>query len=287
MSQPVDLLLITWNRREYVEKTLPKLLEDPSDFRLYFWDNGSTDGTADLINSVDDPRVVKRHFNRENVRQTEPCFWFFETATSDVIGKLDDDILLPAGWTERIAPIIRKEPKFGMLGCWYFLPEEWDEARAKHSIIELSGERIFRCPILQGHSFLARKEYLNRYKEVPLYGLPVKRMEMSLDGLVSGYPLPLLYVHNMDDPRSPMNKERKSGPLQNDSALSARIGKFNSVEEFGEYLAQQAITLQDTQFEEEMEKQRQIRLFWSDPSPMGKVKRTCVRAKNKFLKLLA
>ena len=55
--EPVDLLLITWNRREYVEKTLANLLADPADFRLYCWDNASEDGTADLIAELDDPRV--------------------------------------------------------------------------------------------------------------------------------------------------------------------------------------------------------------------------------------
>ena len=58
--EPVDLLLITWNRREYVEKTLENLLADPSDFQLYCWGNGSEDGTADLIASIDDPRVEER-----------------------------------------------------------------------------------------------------------------------------------------------------------------------------------------------------------------------------------
>ncbi len=288
MSQPVELLLITWNRREYVEKTLPKLLEDPSDFRLYFWDNGSSDGTADLINSVDDPRVVKRHLNPENVGQTQPCLWFFETSTSDVIGKIDDDILLPPGWTERIAPMIRKEPKFGMLACWSFLPEDWDENRAKNNIVELSGERVFRCPYVQGHSFLSRRDYLIRYQEVEgLYGLPVDRYGMTLDGLVSGYPLPLLQVHNMDDPRTPLNVKTKSGSLGNDSALTARIAKFQSAEDFGKYLAKEAIRLQEIKFEEDLARERQLRLFWSDTSPMGKVKQKFVKAKRKFLELLA
>jgi len=287
MSQPVDLLLITWNRREYVEKMLPTVLEDPSDFRLYCWDNGSTDGTAELIKSIDDPRIVKRHFNQENVGQNQPCFWFFEISTSDVIGKIDDDILLPPGWTERIAPMIRQEPKFGMLGCWCFLPEEWDEARAKDNIVELSGERLFRCPYIQGHSFLSRKDYLIRYQLTSgSYGLPVDRYGMTLDGLVSGYPLPLLYSHNMDDPRSPMNVKTKSGSLNEHSALTARIAKFKSAEEFGQYLTKEAIRLQEIKFEEDIERERQLRSFWMDKTPMGKVKQKFVKGKQKFLKLL-
>ncbi|MEQ8541369.1 MAG: glycosyltransferase family 2 protein [Coleofasciculus sp. D1-CHI-01] len=253
MSQPVDLLLITWNRREYVEKTLPNLLADPSDFRLYCWDNGSTDGTADLIASINDPRLVKRHFNPENAVQYQPCLWFFETATSDVIGKIDDDILLPEGWTKRIAPMIRKEPKFGMLGCWIFMPEDWNETLAQHNIVELSGERVFRCMGIQGQSFLARRDYLIRYQKKTRHGLPVARYAMSVDGLVNGYPVPLLYAHNMDDPRSPMNVKTKSGPLGLDSALSARNLKFDSAEAFGQWIAADALRRQTVPFDRQIQ----------------------------------
>lgn len=269
MSPPVDLLLITWNRREYVEKTLPNLLADPSDFRLYCWDNASTDGTADLIASINDPRLVKRHFNKENVVQYQPCLWFFETATSDVIGKVDDDILLPEGWTERIAPMIRKEPKFGMLGCWIFMPEDWNKTLAQHNIVELSGERVFRCMGIQGQSFLARRDYLIRYQKKTRHGLPVARYTMSMDGLVSGYPVPLLYAHNMDDPRSPMNVKTKSGRLGLDSALSARAFKFESAEAFGQWIAADALHRQTVPFDQQLQWER----LSQDQTLIGKIKR--------------
>lgn len=277
MVQPVDLLLITWNRREYVEKTLPTILSDPSDFRLYCWDNGSQDGTADLIAAIDDPRVVKRHFNSENVGQYKPCMWFFETATSDILGKVDDDILLPAGWVDRIAPMVRKEPKFGMLGCWIFMPEDWNETLALHNIIELSGERVFRCTTIAGQSFLARKEHLVRYsipnEESYSHGLPVNRMQMSLDGLISGYPLPILYAHNMDDPRSPMNVKTKSGNLGSDAALTARKLKFESAEDYAKWIAADARRRQEIPFDKQIERELLLR----DHSLMGRLKRKLLK----------
>lgn len=272
MPAPVDLLLITWNRREYVEKTLPTILNDPSDFQLYCWDNGSQDGTADIIQSIDDPRLVKRHLNPENVGQQTPCFWFFEHAQSDVIGKIDDDILLPSGWTSRIAPIIRKDPQFGMLGCWIFMPEDWHEDIAQQNIIEQSGERIFRCVAIQGQSFLARKEYMVRYSENVSYGLPVKRIQMSLDGLISGYPVPLLYGHNMDDPRSPHNFKTKSGNLGDQSALTARSIGFKSAESYAHWIAEDARTRQTIPFNTQLKRAlRRIQLS-SDKSIYGKLK---------------
>ncbi|KOR35909.1 MULTISPECIES: glycosyltransferase family A protein [Planktothricoides] len=280
MSQPVDLLLITWNRREYLEKTIPNLLSDPSDFRLYCWDNGSRDGTADLLKSLQDCRVVQRHFNQENVGQYDPCMWFLQEASSDIVGKVDDDILLPQGWTERIAPMLRKEPKFGMLGCWIFMPEDWDENLAHKNIIELSNERVFRTLTVQGQSFLARKEYLIRYKqtlnlpqEKLKCGLPVHTLSMSLDGLVSGYPVPLLYAHNMDDPRSPMNVKTKSGTLQSESALSARNRGFQSVEDYTAWITADARRRQKYPFYQLLAWKKLER----DNTLIGKIKRKLLK----------
>ena len=268
MSEPVDLLLITWNRRKYVEKMLPTLLDTPSDFRLYCWDNASQDGTADIIRSIDDSRVVKKHFHHENVGQYDPCLWFYEVGTSDVVGKIDDDILLPPGWIERFAPMIRKEPRFGMIGCWICMPEDWDESIAEKNIIELSGERIFRSISKAGHSFLARKEYLIRYHVDGGGGLPVNRQAMSLDGLVNGFPLPLLYAHNMDDPRSPLNANTKSGKLQSNSALTARKQGFKTAEAYAEWIAADARFRQIVPFEQQIQSIK----VQQDTSLMGKIK---------------
>lgn len=268
MSQPVDLLLITWNRREYVEKMLPTLLNDPSDFHLYCWDNGSKDGTADIIRDLCDIRVKEKHFHPENVGQTQPCQWFFEKATSDVIGKVDDDILLPTGWINRIAPMIRKEPKFGMLGCWIFMPEDWNESLAQKNIIEISDELIFRTTSIAGQSFLARKEYLIRYQKLDSPGLPVNRLQMCFDGLIHGYPIPLLYAHNMDDPRSSMNTKTQGDSLQEHSAFTARRIGFQSPKDYTKWIMEDAYKYQKYTFEHQ--------LWWlklqADRSLMGKIK---------------
>ncbi len=94
MSEPVDLLLITWNRRDYVKRTLDNLLNDPADFRLYCWDNGSKDGAADIVASYKDDRIIKRHYCPINIMQAFPFEWFLEQSRSNIIGKVDDDTLV-------------------------------------------------------------------------------------------------------------------------------------------------------------------------------------------------
>lgn len=254
MAAPVDLLLITHNRRAYLEKSLPALLADPSDFRLHCWDNASSDGTAELVADQSDPRIVARHRHLENANQLEPSFWFFERAAGDVWGKVDDDILLPRGWLDRLAPLVRDEPRFGMLGCWIFMPEDWDEELAAHNVVTVAGTRVFRCVTIQGQSFLARAEVLRRYADRAKVGFPVNRVRMSVDGLVSGYPLPLLQAHNMDDPRSPHCLVGLDEPLGAQAALTARRQGFRTGREYADWIAADALWRQERPFRSQ--------LFW-------------------------
>jgi hypothetical protein len=270
-GEPVDLLLITWNRREYLAKMLANLFADRSDFRLYCWDNASEDGAADLIASLDDPRVVERHFSSSNRMQYEPCRWFWERAAGDIAGKIDDDMLLPHGWIERITPLLRSEPRFGLLGCWVFMPEDWDEALAEHNVVELAGVRILRGLERAGQSFLARREHLRRYQmpENATYGLPVDQTQMSIDGLINGTPLPLLMAHNMDDPRSEHCMMRRGEPLGEHAALTARRRGFKTPEDYLAWIRADARWLLSSPVDSQIARARRTR----DRSLLGRVRR--------------
>lgn len=236
-AAPVDLLLITRDRRRYLEKTLSNLLADPAPFRLYAWDNGSRDGSADIIAGLEDERVAERQLADRDRGQREPFLWFLDRAGSDLTGKIDDDILTPPGWIERIAPLLRREKRFGLLGCWTFLPEDWNEERARHKIVEVAGTRIFQNLWLGGTAWLGRQECLRRYLAPPgEYGVPLDQYRMTADGLVNGYPLPLMIARHLDDPRDP-------GYLPvavNAASATARRKRFRSPEAYGKWIADDA-----------------------------------------------
>jgi glycosyltransferase involved in cell wall biosynthesis len=285
MDRPVDLLLVTWNRRAYLEKTLTHLMASASDFSLYCWDNASKDGTADLIASLDDPRVVRKHFSHENLMLRAPSLWFFEEARSDVVGKIDDDILLPEGWIERIAPLVRREPRFGMLGCWIYMPEDWDESVAGHKIIEAAGTRVFRNLWIAGQSFLARRAVLRRYippREFSGYGFPIHQGWMTADGLVNGYPLPLLFAHNMDDPRSPHYLMDRSGGVGEQAALTARMRGFETAAAYRDWIvADAAKVLRDP-----VDRQLREILRWNDRGPLGRARRGWLAIRARLARLI-
>jgi len=238
MNRPVDLLLISCNRRGYLEKSLEKLLSDPSPFRLYCWDNASRDGSAETISTLNDPRVVGKKFAREDAGQREPFLWFLETSESDIVGKVDDDILVPPGWIDQLAPLLRREEGFGLLGCWTFMAEDWDEGLASPKIIEAAGSRIFRNLWIGGTAWLGRREHIIRFIKPPGkdYGVPIDQFLMTVNGLINGYPLPLLMAHHMDDPRSPHCRMEKSAF----SSATARRKGIDSPEAYAGWIAADA-----------------------------------------------
>lgn len=255
MSEPVDLLLLTHNRRRYLEMSLPQLFADSADFRLYCWDNASTDGAADIIASLDDERVVRKHFSKKNVGQTEPSFWFLDAARGDVAGKVDDDILLPVGWMDRIAPMVRSRPELGMIGCWIFMPEDWDQELAAHNIVKVGRYEIFRCTAAAGQSFLARRKLLREYRDRRMPGLPINRKKLAVDGYISGTPAnPLLMAHNMDDPRSPHCLMAAEHAGQ-EAFTMQRLG-FASLEEYAAWIAADARKRQAEPIERQLSRAR-------------------------------
>lgn len=233
---PVDLLMITWNRRAYVEKTLARLLSDPADFRLYWWDNGSTDGVAELMSQVRDERIVQTHRCPTNAMQGLPTQWFLEQAQSDVVGKLDDDTLAPPGWTQQLATAVRKHERLGMIGCWTFWPEDFERNRtaAERRMVRIGEHRIVQAAIIGGTGVLLRRDLAERYRDRSPNGrkFAIDRMALTLDGYISGWYFPLLWAEHMDDPRSEHCLMRRSEGLNGQAALTAKLRGFTDVQQY-------------------------------------------------------
>jgi glycosyltransferase involved in cell wall biosynthesis len=246
--------MVTWNRREYFEKTIVNLLADPSEFSLHIWDNGSEDGVRDAIAALDDPRIVARHYNPTNVGQFSAWHWFLENCRSDVAGKLDDDILGQQGWMNRFAEMLVEESKLGLMGAWVYLPSEWDDAAARHKIRQVGRYQIFQNGWVAGCIFLGRTQLLRKFssRDSSTWGTPLKQMEITQAGFVSGYPLPILFAENLDDPRSPYCRMNRLGGWDQFAAYSARMRKFSGPEEYGEWIAADARKVLATSIEEQM-----------------------------------
>lgn len=242
MDDVPSLLMLSWNRREYFERAIANLLADPSDFRLYLWDNGSRDGVADLVRDLDDPRIADRFHSAENVGQAQPWHWFLARCQGDIAGKIDDDIIGETGWMRRFATMIADEPRFGTLGAWVYQREEWDTARAEHKIRGVGRHRIFENPWVPGGIFVGRKTVLGRFssRDPRTWGVPLDQGAMARAGFVNGYPLPISFADHLDDPRSPHCRMNQPGQWDEFAAYSARMRNFSGPEEYGRWIAADA-----------------------------------------------
>src|SRR5437016_12509687 len=100
----IDLIFLTHNRLEYTKLALESVLADPNeDFVLTLWDNASTDGTSEYLKTVKDPRIKEIIFSRENVPQTTAVRHVWESSKADLVGKLDNDCLIPRGWLRTLS----------------------------------------------------------------------------------------------------------------------------------------------------------------------------------------
>ena len=237
-----SILMVSWNRREYFERTVAHLLADPSDFRVHFWDNGSQDGVRDIIADLRDDRIVDRHLNPTNVGQYDPWHWFLANITTDVGGKLDDDILGEGGWMTRFTEMLMAEPSLGLLGGWMFQREEWDADLAAHKIRDVGNYQIFHNAWVAGCIFLGRTETLRRFAthDPKGLGVPIDHMAITRSGLISGFPVPISFAHNLDDPRSPYCRMNRPGGWDEFAAYTARMRNFSGPQEYAEWIAADA-----------------------------------------------
>ena len=87
---PVTVLMSVYNGARYLGEAIDSILgQTYRDFEFLIIDDGSTDGSVDVINSYPDPRILlQRHLNRglaESLRQG------VMDARGDIIVRADQD----------------------------------------------------------------------------------------------------------------------------------------------------------------------------------------------------
>ena len=258
--------MVTWNRREYFERTIAHLFSDSTDFRIYIWDNGSQDGVRDLIADLKDDRIELVHYNPDNGGQFGAWQWFMANCKGDIVGKLDDDILGEPAWMRRFSEIIADSPQIGVLGAWVYLKSEWDEVIARPKIVQIGPNSIFQNGWVPGGIFLGRRTIVSAYssRDPSTLGVPVDQLKIAKDGLINGYPLPMSFAEHLDDPRSPYCRMNRAGGWDQFASYTARMRKFSGPEEYGRWIAADARSVLETPLS--------VQISALSPSPFSRLK---------------
>ncbi len=201
----VALAFITYNRLDYTKLALRSILaNDQDDFALTIWDNASTDGTAEYLSTVDDPRIAEVILSKENAGQIAAVNEIWAKSKADLLGKLDNDCLMTPGWVGKLAEAHEDIPELGVVACWHYPLDEFDEqaARKAGKIQQFGDHQIVRHPWTCGTGLLLKRSTYERFGRLQGKGTTRYWMKIAYAGLINGYHFPLIPQEHMDDPRS-------------------------------------------------------------------------------------
>jgi hypothetical protein len=145
-SPSVSIVLATYNRRDWLQLAMDSVLEqDYDDLELLVMDDGSTDGTPELLRNYQQRHPPERfRFSRhENMGQGRTLNRGYELARGEVLGYLsDDDLLTPDAVTRLVRELADPDVVAAYPG--YHVID--DEGRVRDTIrpIEYSPLEAFR-----------------------------------------------------------------------------------------------------------------------------------------------
>jgi GT2 family glycosyltransferase len=173
----IAIVVLTHNRLHLVSKCVENVLLRTSEAtrEIVIWDNASTDGTAEYLATVDDPRFrVMR--SEENVGQNGYARAFRETAAPYLL-ELDDDVVdAPAGWDKMMLDAYKALPAVGFLAADLEDDPHDEASHVRHhvrpheyTLVEENGVRLLRGPAGGGCAMTSRElnERAGGFRENP------------------------------------------------------------------------------------------------------------------------
>lgn len=248
----IDILMITYNRPEYVRLTLPNLLATCTpDARVWVWHNhADDDSNQQILELVDElrghPRLHRFHHSAVNTGLREPTNWLWREATGDYLSKVDDDCLQDPDWLHILRGAHDDVPEFGVIGAWRFPDEDVDEKLMSPKLASYAhGHRLLRNHWVQGSGYLVKREVI-RHAGPLAEGESFTRwcLRTARIGWVNGWYHPFVREDHMDDPRSPNTIYHTDEELMARRPLSAKNTGVRTIAEWTEHMRHAARQVQ-------------------------------------------
>ncbi len=206
----VDILYITYNRIESTILTLPKLLQSTAyPFNLTIIDNGSSDNTVDYLREAarkySSRKPIRLIVNKINQGLSKPTNTFWKESKADLVGKIDNDILVEDGWLEKLINAHETIHDLAIIGGFHFPKEVFDYDKCKHNIYQYDDIQILRQPYIGGN-YIAKKKFLmekgfleegSDKGQFRLGGWTGYQKQLSASGYIIGYYYPLIFFKHI------------------------------------------------------------------------------------------
>jgi glycosyltransferase involved in cell wall biosynthesis len=109
----VSIIIPTYNRRTHVVEAIESVLSQTlADFEVLVIDDGSTDGTAEAVRAIDDPRI--RYFYKDNGGVSSARNMGIDKAQSRYVAFLDSDDLYTPEYLETMVSSLEDKPDYGV-----------------------------------------------------------------------------------------------------------------------------------------------------------------------------
>jgi GT2 family glycosyltransferase len=163
----VAVVVITYNRAHLLRRCVENVLQraSPATTEILVWDNGSTDGTADYLDALDDARIRAVHHPR-NLGQNAYAE-AFALVGGDHLVELDDDVIeAPHAWDATLLEAFERLPEIGFLAADLVDNPHDQAAVVRYRVrphlyvpFELHGVRLLDGPAGGGCAMTSRELY--------------------------------------------------------------------------------------------------------------------------------
>ncbi len=247
MPATVDILMITYERPDYVRRSLKALLDScDEDARVWLWHNGDDRATLTAVHEfTDHPRVHRLHVSETNAGLRAPTNWLWQESDAEFVSKVDDDCLVDPQWLTVLREAHDGAPSLGVVGSWRFYDEDFDD-RALRKVVPLdNGRRLMRHPWVQGSGYLAKREMVQQMGPL-VEGQSFTQwcVAAARRGWVNGWVFPFLHEEHMDDPRSPYTMYTDDDAFRRWRPLSAKTTGVDTVDAWTAQMRESARILQ-------------------------------------------
>lgn len=118
MKDLVSIIMTTCNRKEFSQRAIEAVLKNTQyqPYQFILVDNGSLDGTREIIEEMASlyPEILFL-FSSKNLGRGRGANYGLRLAEGEYLIILDDDLIVPLGWMEKMTTALKAVPQVGWL----------------------------------------------------------------------------------------------------------------------------------------------------------------------------
>lgn len=150
-SPKVSVLMSVYSGEKYLREAIDSILNQTfTDFEFLIINDGSTDRTAEILQSYDDPRI-KIINNEKNMGLTKSLNKGLRMASGKYIARMDADDVSLSQRLEKEVNFLNQKKNIGLVGTYYLLINE--KGSVLYAVKLLTDERELKEKLLIGNQF--------------------------------------------------------------------------------------------------------------------------------------